>query len=120
MTGPISDYMIYIPTCLLNCYLPCSFTLCTALTSIFLFTLDKHLSNRVDRLTIGLCDSIILYITLIGCALAVLYLGYTLQIPINNGMGFSDANLTPKGRKHNEALHVSVECRGITLAAPKT
>ena len=33
-----------------------------------------------------------------------------------NGLGFSDTDLTPRGRKHNEALHVSVECRGATLA----
>ena len=32
------------------------------------------------------------------------------------GLGFSDANLTPKGRKHNYALHVSIECRGTTMA----
>ena len=34
----------------------------------------------------------------------------------DNGLGFSDADLTPRGRKHNEALHVSVEYRGTTLA----
>ena len=32
----------------------------------------------------------------------------------DNGLGFYDADLTPKGRKHNDALHISVECRGIT------
>ena len=34
----------------------------------------------------------------------------------DSGLGFSDADLTSKGRKHNDALHVSVECRGTTLA----
>ena len=34
----------------------------------------------------------------------------------DNDLGFSDVELTPRGRKHNEALHVSVECRGTTLA----
>ena len=38
------------------------------------------------------------------------------SLTADNGLGFSDADLTPKGRKHNEALHVSVECRGTTLA----
>ena len=34
----------------------------------------------------------------------------------DNGLGFSDIDLTPRGRKHNDALHVSIECRGTTLA----
>ena len=38
------------------------------------------------------------------------------SLTADNGLGFSDADLTPKGRKHNDALHVSVECRGTTLA----
>ena len=38
------------------------------------------------------------------------------SLTADNGLGFSDAELTPKGRKHNDALHVSVECRGTTLA----
>ena len=38
------------------------------------------------------------------------------SLTADNGLGFSDADLTPRGRKHNEALHVSVECRGTTLA----
>ena len=37
------------------------------------------------------------------------------SLTVDNGLGFSDADLTPKGRKHNDALHVSVECRGTTL-----
>ena len=38
------------------------------------------------------------------------------SLTADNGLGFSDADLTVKGRKHNDALHVSVECRGTTLA----
>ena len=34
----------------------------------------------------------------------------------DNGVGFSDSDLTSKGRKHNDALHVSVEYKGTTLA----
>ena len=38
------------------------------------------------------------------------------SLTADNGLGFSDADLTSKGRKHNDALHVSVECRGTSLA----
>ena len=38
------------------------------------------------------------------------------SLTADNGLGFYDADLTPKGRKHNDALHVSVECRGTTMA----
>ena len=38
------------------------------------------------------------------------------NLTADNGLGFSDDDLTPRGRKHNEALCVSVECRGTTLA----
>ena len=38
------------------------------------------------------------------------------SLTVDNGLGFHVANLTPKGRKHNDALHVSIECRGTTLA----
>ena len=38
------------------------------------------------------------------------------SLTADNGLGFSDVDLMPKGRKHNKALHVSVECRGTTLA----
>ena len=38
------------------------------------------------------------------------------SLTADNDLGFSDADLTFKGRKHNDALHVSVECRGTTLA----
>ena len=38
------------------------------------------------------------------------------SLTADNGLGFSDPDLTPRRRKYNEALHVSVECRGTTLA----
>ena len=38
------------------------------------------------------------------------------NLTADNGLGFSDVDLTPRGRKHNEALHVSFECKGTTLA----
>ena len=38
------------------------------------------------------------------------------SLTADNGLGFFDAGLTPRGRKHNEALHVSIEFRGTTLA----
>ena len=38
------------------------------------------------------------------------------SLTADNGLGFSDADLTPVGRNHNKALHVSVECKGTTMA----
>ena len=38
------------------------------------------------------------------------------SLTADNGLGFSYADLTPKGRKHNDDLHVSIECRGTTMA----
>ena len=38
------------------------------------------------------------------------------RLTINNGLGFSDADLTPAGRNHNKALHISIECKGTTLS----
>ena len=38
------------------------------------------------------------------------------SLTTDNGLGFSDADLTPLGKNHNKALHVSVECKGTTLA----
>ena len=38
------------------------------------------------------------------------------SLTADNGLGFSDADLTAKGRNRNDALHVSIECRGTTLA----
>ena len=38
------------------------------------------------------------------------------SLAANNGLGFSDADLSPARRKHNKSLHISVECKGITLS----
>ena len=38
------------------------------------------------------------------------------SLTADNGLGFSDVELTVKGRNHNDALHVSIECRGTTMA----
>ena len=38
------------------------------------------------------------------------------SLTTNNGLGFSDTDLTVKGKNHNDALHVSIKCRGTTLA----
>ena len=41
---------------------------------------------------------------------------YVASLTTDNGLGFSDADLTHKGRNHNKALYISIEYRGITLA----
>ena len=41
---------------------------------------------------------------------------YVANLTVDNGLGFSDADLTPAGKNHNKALHISIECEGITLA----
>ena len=38
------------------------------------------------------------------------------SLTADNGLGFSDADLTPFGKNKHKALHVSVECKGTTLA----
>ena len=38
------------------------------------------------------------------------------SLTAGNGLGFSDTGLTPKWTKHNDALHVSVECMGTMLS----
>ena len=38
------------------------------------------------------------------------------NLTADNGLGFSDTDLTAKGKNHNDALHVSIECRGTTLS----
>ena len=38
------------------------------------------------------------------------------SLTADNGLGFSDADLTPAGRKHNKELHISIGCKGITLS----
>ena len=41
---------------------------------------------------------------------------YVVSLKTDNGLGFSDSDLTPEGRNHNKALYVSIECGGTTLA----
>src|SRR3954471_10134286 len=38
------------------------------------------------------------------------------NLTTDNYLGFSDADLSPSGRNHNKALHISIECGGTTLA----
>src|SRR3954469_5739866 len=38
------------------------------------------------------------------------------NLTVNNGLGFSDADLTPAEKNHNKALHISIECIGTTLS----
>ena len=38
----------------------------------------------------------------------------------DNGLGFYDADLTTKGRKYNDALHVSIECKGTTMGTTRS
>ena len=38
------------------------------------------------------------------------------SLTADNGLGSSDVDLTPMGRNHNKDLHVSIECKGTTLA----
>ena len=38
------------------------------------------------------------------------------SLTVDNGLGFIDADLTPLGKNHNKALHVSIGCKGTTLA----
>ena len=38
------------------------------------------------------------------------------SLTADNGLGFLDAYLTPAGKNHNKALHVSIECKGTTLS----
>lgn len=37
------------------------------------------------------------------------------SLTTDNELGFSDADLTPNGRNHKKALHISVECLGMML-----
>lgn len=38
------------------------------------------------------------------------------RILADNGLGFTDFDLSPEGRNHNKALHISMECKGTTLS----
>ncbi|XP_058746121.1 uncharacterized protein LOC131618991 [Vicia villosa] len=42
--------------------------------------------------------------------------GVVSNINAGNGLGFTDADLPSEGRKHNRALHISVECKGTMLS----
>ncbi|XP_058756794.1 uncharacterized protein LOC131630013 [Vicia villosa] len=42
--------------------------------------------------------------------------GVVSNINAGNGLGFTDADLPSEGRKHNRALHISVECKGTILS----
>ena len=37
------------------------------------------------------------------------------SLTADNGLRFSDADLTLAGKNHNKALHISIECKGTTL-----
>ena len=41
---------------------------------------------------------------------------FVASLTADNGLGFSDADLTLAGKNHNKALHISIECNGNTLA----
>ena len=38
------------------------------------------------------------------------------NLTADNGLGFSDADLTAKGKNHNDVVHVSIKCGGTSLA----
>ena len=38
------------------------------------------------------------------------------SLTADNDLGFSDADLTLMGKNHNKALHISIECKGTTMA----
>lgn len=38
------------------------------------------------------------------------------SITASIGLGFNDFDLSPEGRKHKKALHISLECTGVTLS----
>src|ERR1043165_6149736 len=42
--------------------------------------------------------------------------GCIASLTVNDGLGFSDADLTLAGKKHNKALQISMECKGTTLS----
>lgn len=42
--------------------------------------------------------------------------GVVSSISADNGLGFTDNDLPPKGLRHNKALHISIECKGTTLS----
>ncbi|XP_058775253.1 uncharacterized protein LOC131649509 [Vicia villosa] len=38
------------------------------------------------------------------------------SLTTNNYLGFSNDDLTPAGKSHNKALHISIKCKGTTLS----
>ena len=38
------------------------------------------------------------------------------SLTVDNGLGFSNADLTSMGKNHNKALHISIEYKDTTLA----
>ncbi|KAI5388283.1 hypothetical protein KIW84_074102 [Lathyrus oleraceus] len=42
--------------------------------------------------------------------------GIVANVHASNGLGFTDSDLTPAGRNHNKALHISLECKDIVLS----
>ena len=42
--------------------------------------------------------------------------GIVANVHTSNGLGFTDSDLTPGGRDHNKALHISMECKDTVLS----
>ncbi|KAI5404211.1 hypothetical protein KIW84_051381 [Lathyrus oleraceus] len=42
--------------------------------------------------------------------------GVIANVNMRHGLGFTDLDLTPEGRNHNRALHITMECKGAILS----
>ncbi|KAI5430834.1 hypothetical protein KIW84_035096 [Lathyrus oleraceus] len=42
--------------------------------------------------------------------------GIIANVHASNGLGFTDSDLTPAGRNHNKAMHISMECKDTMLS----
>ncbi|XP_050902728.1 uncharacterized protein LOC127115167 [Lathyrus oleraceus] len=42
--------------------------------------------------------------------------GVIANVTTRHGVGFTDLDLTPEGRNHNKALHITMECKGAVLS----
>ncbi|KAI5387225.1 hypothetical protein KIW84_073389 [Lathyrus oleraceus] len=42
--------------------------------------------------------------------------GVIANVSTRHGLGFTDLDLTPEGRNHNKALHITMECNGAVLS----
>ncbi|KAI5430682.1 hypothetical protein KIW84_035048 [Lathyrus oleraceus] len=42
--------------------------------------------------------------------------GVMANVSTRHGVGFTDLDLTPEGRNHNKALHITMECKGAVLS----